>query len=66
MPKKPSVLDYVKAHYKVLVGLAALLLVQFVGSETADWVIVALGALGIGGTPNDPDALRRVYPRKYR
>jgi hypothetical protein len=60
---KPSIRDYITAHWKVIIGLVALIAVQLVGSDTADWIFVVLGTLGIGGVPNDQGAKARIYPR---
>ena len=55
------ILDLLHAHRKFVLALLSLVLVQVVDSDTADWIVTAVGALLVGGVPNDEGAKRRVY-----
>lgn len=59
----PTIRDYIAAHRKVLLGLASLLAVQFLGSDTADWLVVVFGGGAVGLIPNDEAARKRIYRR---
>jgi hypothetical protein len=59
-------LDLIRAHRKVILAALTVLLVQFVDSETADWITSAVGILLTGAVPNDRDAIERVYRRNPR
>lgn len=56
--------DLLHAHRKALLAALSVLLIQFVDSETADWIVAALGTVLVGATPNDEAAKRRVYKRR--
>lgn len=56
-------LDYIRAHRKVLLAGVSLLLVQVVDSDTADWIVASVGTLLTLLVPNDPAAIGRVYGR---
>lgn len=59
-------LDLLAAHRKVVLAGATVLLVQFVDSETADWIIGVVGTALTGRVPNEPGAVDRVYPNRRR
>lgn len=54
-------LDLLHAHRKAILAAVAIVLVQFVDSETADWIVAALGTLLVGAVPNDHAASDRIY-----
>jgi hypothetical protein len=56
--------DLVTAHWKAIVAAVALVLVQEVDDQTADWIILALGTLGVVVKSNDPDAVARIYRKR--
>jgi hypothetical protein len=53
--------DLVTAHWKAVVALVALVLIQEVDDNTADWIIAGLGLIGVVAKRNDPDAVARIY-----
>lgn len=53
--------DLVTAHWKAIIAAVALVLIQEVDDQTADWIIVALGILGVTLKGNDEDAKRRIW-----
>lgn len=55
--------DLVTAHWKAIVAAVALVLLQEVDDNTADWIIAALGTLGVIVKGNNPDAVARIYRR---
>lgn len=59
-------LDLLAAHRKVVLAGGTVLLVQFVDSDTADWIIGVVGTLLTGKVPNDSGAMDRVYPNRRR
>jgi hypothetical protein len=56
--------DLVKAHWKAIIAAVALVLVQEVDDNTADWIISALGLIGVVVKGNDEGAKRRLYRRR--
>lgn len=59
-------LDYIRAHRKVLLTLAGLLAIQFLDSETADWVVATVDTLLVLVVPNDQAAVDRVWKKNRR
>lgn len=57
---------YARAHRKVLIGAATIVLVQYVDSETADWIASVLGLVLLGRVPNDQGAIDSIYHRRRR
>lgn len=53
--------DLIQAHRKALLAALALVLVQVVDSNTADWIVAVVGVLITGATPNDHAASDRIY-----
>lgn len=58
--------DYVAAHRKALIALAGLLAIQFLDSDTADWVALVVTVLLDLTVPNDQAAVDRIYPNRKR
>lgn len=58
-----ALLDYARTYRKAVLAALALLLIQFVDSETVDWVVAVVGTLLVGATPNDQAAAARVRNR---
>ena len=59
-----KLVDLVTAHWKVLIAVAGILFIQFVPSDTADWIGGLLTALGVYGKSNNQDAKRRLGYRR--
>lgn len=57
-------LDLLRAHRKLILAALTVLLVQFVDSDTADWIIAVVGVVLTGGVPNDQAAVERVYRKR--
>lgn len=57
-------LDLIRAHRKALLALAGALLIQFVDSETADWIVATLDTFLVVLVPNDQAASDRVYRKR--
>lgn len=56
--------DLIAAHRRSILAAIGILLVQFVDSETADWVIGAVDVLLIYAIKNDSDAVDRIYRKR--
>jgi len=61
----PGLLDYVKAHAKVILAILTVVVPQIVDQATADTIIYVVGLLLIGAVPNSKESLRLVYPKRY-
>lgn len=61
----PGILDYVKAHAKLILAALTAILPQIVDGQTADTIIVVVGILLTGAVPNSKESLRLVYPKRY-
>jgi hypothetical protein len=61
-----TVRDYVAAHRKALLALAALLGVNLIPSETLDLILILVGATGVVAVPNDEEAADRVWPNSAK
>lgn len=58
------ILDLIRAHRKAILTLVGLLAIQYVDSETADWLIAAVDTALVIIVGNDPDAKARIYDRR--
>lgn len=56
--------DLVRAHWKAIIAAVALVLVQEVDDNTADWIITVLGLLGVAVKQNNPESKQRIYGRR--
>lgn len=53
--------DLLQAHRKAVLAAVSVVLIQYVDSETADWIVAVLGTLLVGAVPNDGAANDRIY-----
>lgn len=56
--------NLIQAHRKVLLASLTALLIQYVDSETADWIVTGVGIALTYFVPNDQDAIESVYGPK--
>lgn len=63
IPDSPGVLDYIKAHAKLILAILTVVLTQVVDAQTADWIIAVAGMILTGVIPNDPTSIALVYPK---
>lgn len=59
-----TILDLIHAHRKSLLAALTAFLIQFVDSETADWIVTGVGIALTYFVPNDEGAKERVYRRR--
>ena len=62
---KPTILDYIKAHAKVILAALTAILPQFIDGDTADAIIIVIGVMLTGGVPNSKESLALIYPARY-